>query len=178
MARRKTIVPLVVDTNVCVVSNRREGDPIEWASKCANQLHLITKSGILVIDSQDVIFSEYKRYLSFRGEPGAGDRFFKWLVDNRYREDRVHLTTVTFDEDRPGNFEEFPEDPELVTFHLKDRVFVAVALSHPQTPAIVNAVDSDYWHHRVALVRNGVTILNICGTEHFKPAEQAGRGIT
>lgn len=160
-------VPKIVDTNVCILSNRRDGEDLQCASKCATEIGEIVSKGILVIDSRDVVFEEYKTYLSFSGEPGMGDLFFKWLVDNRYRENRVACIELASHPER--EYAEFPEDPELEGFDRSDRVFVALACAHPERPAILNAVDSDYWHYRDQLTRNSVNVIHVCGHEHYKP---------
>jgi hypothetical protein len=131
-------------------------------------MYEITKTGLLVIDEGNLIFDEYRAYLSFAGEPGAGDYFFKWLVDNRHKPDRVVQVALAEDPMRPGEFAAFPVDEELVTFDRSDRTFVAVALMHPQKPPVLNATDSDWWNHRGALARHGVTIRFVCGAERFQ----------
>jgi hypothetical protein len=129
---------------------------------CATALHEITRTGLLVIDAGGLIFDEYKAHLSFAGQPGAGDYFFKWLSDNRYKPDRVAQVTLDGDPIRQGEFSAFPDDPALATFDRSDRKFVAVALAHPDRPPILNAVDRDWSDHRVALERNGVRIRFLC----------------
>lgn len=122
-----------------------------------------------MVDAANVIFTEYKRHLSFSGQPGAGDIFFKWFVDNRYRTDRVVQIDLPDCPVRPHEYQHFPDDPDLTTFDRSDRVFVALAIAHADHPEILNAVDSDYWHHRIALLRAGVTVNNVCGHAHFRP---------
>lgn len=160
-------IPKIVDTNVCIVSNRRGGEDLRCASKCATEIKEVVSHGILVIDARDGVFEEYRKYLSFSGQPGMGDLFFKWLVDNRYRQDRVASIRLTPHPER--EYAEFPEDPELEGFDRDDRVFVALACVHPRCPSILNAVDSDYWHYREPLTRNGVTVTHVCGHGHYKP---------
>ena len=55
--------------------------------------------------------------------------------------------------------------PELADFDLSDRKFVAVALTHATNPPVVNATDSDWHHHREALLRHGVRIESVCPAE-------------
>lgn len=138
------------------------------ASNCAKELKEIVTKGLLVIDTAGIVFREYKKHLSFSGQPGFGNYLFKWLVDNRYRADRVTQIALTPHPEREGDYAEFPDDPELQTFHSDDRVFVALACAHPKHPAILNAVDSDYWHHRDCLTKNGVTVIHVCGNQHYK----------
>jgi hypothetical protein len=161
-------MPAIVDTNVAVVANYKGGELLTCAAACAKALHGVTRTGLLVIDEGGLIFSEYRTYLSFAGQPGAGDYFFKWLSDNRYRTDRVVQVALPEDPGRPGEFAAFPTDPELAVFDHSDRKFVAAALTHPGRPPVLNAVDSDWWHHRDALQRNGISIQFVCGTESFQ----------
>lgn len=162
--------PKVVDTNVCVTSNRKNGESLRCASRCARELNSIVKRGLLVIDDGDAIFGEYKRYLSFSGQPGAGDIFFKWLFDNRYRPERVEHVKLQRHQDRPEEYLDFPDSPSLSGFDRGDRVFVALARAHASRPPILTAVDSDYWHHRAALAEYGVDVVHICGHQDYKPA--------
>lgn len=161
-------MPAVVDSNVPIVANRKCGEPPECAAACAHALHEIIRKGLLVIDAGHLIFDEYRRHLSFAGQPGAGDIFFKWLSDNRYKPNRVAQVALTEDPERPGEFAAFPADPELAAFDRSDRKFVAVVLTHPERPPLLNATDSDWWTHRDALRPHGVTIRFVCGEEHFR----------
>jgi hypothetical protein len=161
--------PKIVDTNVCVVSNRRLGENVQCASKCAKELNDIVTKGLLVIDAGGAVFGEYRKHLSFAGQPGIGDVLFKWLVDNRYRTDRVAQIPLTPHPVREADYAEFPDDPALDGFDIDDRIFVALALTHPQRPAILNAVDSDYWHFRMSLTGHGVNVIHVCGHQHYKP---------
>ena len=165
--------PKIVDTNVCVVSNRSPGHGLQCASKCAIALNEIVTKGLLVIDAAGSVFGEYRRHLSFAGQPGMGDLFFKWLVDNRHRVDRVAHVELTAHPVREGDYAEFPDDPALAGFDLTDRVFAALALTHPDHPPILNAVDSDYWHFRDPLAESGVIVIHVCGHQHYKPGPNA-----
>ncbi len=125
-------------------------------------------NGVLVIDAAGGVFEEYRKHLSFAGQPGFGDLFFKWLVDNRYRQDRVAQVPLTPHPTREEDYADFPDDPALEGFDRSDRVFVALARAHPQRPSILNAVDSDYWHYQDALTGHGVTVIHVCGHQHYK----------
>jgi hypothetical protein len=159
----------IVDTNVCVTANRPPGTDLQCASNCANELKEVVKRGLLVIDSAGEVFREYRRHLAFSGQPGFGDLLFKWLVDNRHRTDRVTQVALTPHAEREADYAEFPDDPALDGFDRDDRVFVALARAHPQRPAILNAVDSDYWHYREPLTGHGVKVIHVCGHGHYKP---------
>jgi hypothetical protein len=166
--RKKKRMPSIVDTNVAVVANHKDGESLSCVAACARALNAIKKTGLLVIDEGGLIFGEYKTHLSFAGQPGAGDVFFKWLSDNRYRPERVSQVALANDPACPAEFAAFPADPDLATFDPSDRKFVAAALTHPGRPPVLNAVDSDWWNHRDALHRNGITVQFVCGTELFQ----------
>ena len=166
--KKKKRMPAVVDTNVAIVANHKGGEPLKCAAACADTLNEITKTGVLVLDEGGLIFGEYKTYLSFAGQPGAGDVFFKWLSDNRYKPDRVSQVTLVEDPARPGEFATFPADPALAAFDRSDRKFVAAVLTHPEKPPVLNATDSDWWDYRDALRPHGVTVRFVCGEERFQ----------
>jgi len=150
---------VVVDTNVAVVTNggSQQATPACVAA-CNQRLARVRKEGI-VLDESWHILREYMRNLRSDGEPGVGDEFLKWVLtikaDPRFCA-WVHINPQN------GSYAEFPSDPELASFDPSDRKFVAVALAHPDRPPILNATDSDWWHHRDALARHGVTVDFIC----------------
>lgn len=160
-------MPAVVDTNVLITANRRNRVPLECAAACAKVLDEITKIGLLVLDQEGLIFDEYMRHLSFSGQPGAGDAFFKWLADHRYRPGRVSHVHLAGDA-RHGEFVAFPNDPALAKFDRSDRKFVAASLAHPESPPILNATDRDWWDFREVLRSHGITVRFICGEDRFQ----------
>ncbi len=161
----KTVV--VVDTNVAVVANRR-GQPqpsLNCVQACANRLLQLQQAGRVAIDNRWLIIREYRNNLNESGQPGIGDRFFKWVLTNRNNPtwcEQVAITPLDNDEEV---FQEFPADEALSKFDRSDRKFVAVALAHPQHPPILSALDTDWWEARHALSRNGVTIDLLCPNE-------------
>lgn len=48
-------------------------------------------------------------------------------------------------------------DPALINFDRADRKFVAIA-SPSRKPPILNATDTDWWHHLAILEKQGVQI--------------------
>lgn len=152
--------PLVVDTNVCIAANLKADVSAGCALACIRALRLITREGRLALDSRDLIFDEYRTYLSFSGQPGTGDAFMKWVHDNRFNEDLCDRIPVTPTDD--GSFEEFPDAAALTTFDPSDRKFVAVAVAHPQSPEIAVAADRDWTNNRHALAAANVTVRFLC----------------
>lgn len=154
----------IVDTNVAILANRAidptlPGDLIDCAERCINAIAETTVIGRLVLDAGDEIFDEYRQNLSLRGQPGQGDRFMKWVHDNRHGlpvEDRVEITKAG------DSYQEFPDHPELKNFDLSDRKFVAVANAHSSTPSILEATDSKWWGWKDALAEAGIDVSFVC----------------
>lgn len=66
-----------------------------------------------------------------------------------------------------GSFAEFPDDESLSKFDSSDRKFAAVALTHPEKPPILNAVDSDWKDFETAFKDIGITIIFLCPDYQF-----------
>jgi len=170
MSRTKGRQPWVADTNVLVVANRRSNESLVCVNACSQALLRIKKWGSLLLDEQGLILQEYRRHLSFSGQPGVGDSFFKWVHDNSGRQDLIQRVRITPRDDDPSNFLEFPDYPELGTFDVSDRKFVAVARASRANPAILNGTDRDWWDYRDALKGAGVKVRFLC-PEQFSDRE-------
>ena len=157
---------VIVDTNVAVVANHgHERATSACVAACAHNLQRITSgSETLAIDNKWHIVQEYRRQLKSSGQPGAGDAFLKWVLTYRANPSRCIQVAITPTKDERV-FREFPADPELAGFDRSDRVFVAVALAHPDRPPILNAVDSDWAEYRKPLSTHGVQVDFVCGIE-------------
>ena len=161
MSMEKTAI--VLDTNVAVVANGMA----EQADKacmytCTVKLLQITRNdeNLLLLDDKYLILSEYQNRLDFSGQPGPGDGFFKWLWERQADERHCRIVPVTSHEDR--GFEEFPDDADLASFDMDDRKFVAVALASRSSPQVLNASDTDWWHHRDPLRKRGIDVVFLC----------------
>lgn len=156
----------IVDTNVPVVANGRSAHAsVECMVACTRQLQQITQQGKLVLDDQWRILKEYLRHLSSSGQPGVGDAFLKWTLNNIANPTRVEVVFITpcNPDDLDGtDFQEFPDDPALAKFDPADRKFVAVAVAHPQHPRVLNATDPDWRQFRDALRAHGVEVEFLC----------------
>jgi hypothetical protein len=153
---------IVVDTNVLVVANGRDCPQANLACirLCRQQLQNIQQSGGLLLDDTWHIIREYKKEVSQSGQPGLGDAFLRWVLTNQDNPDRcqqIHITQLGENE-----FAEFPNDPDLAKFDPSDRKFVAVALTHPDCPTILNAVDSDWQQFGATLAHHGIRIQQLC----------------
>ncbi len=152
----------IVDTNVLIVANSRDCPQANPACimHCVRLLRKIQTEGVIVIDDSRLIIKEYEKNVSNTGQPGTGDAFLKWVLVNQGQLQRCEPVTITPTDE--NQFAEFPADPDLEKFDPSDRKFVAVAISHPETPPIHNAVDSDWKIYQLALERNGLTIEQLC----------------
>lgn len=154
-------MPVVIDTNVLITANGENNSvALSCVSACWQKLQQIQQNDQVVLDETEFILREYQRNLSLVGRPGFGRAFFKWLFDHRFNgaADLIPLTSL----DHTGQqFAEFPADPDLDKFDLSDRKFVAVAVTHPQKPPILNAVDSD-WHNFAQPLGRYVTLQFLC----------------
>lgn len=156
---------VIIDTNVAVVANQEAPQASELCvQQCVKTLHQVTKTGVLVIDDGWRIINEYKKNLQQLGQPGVGDAFCKWVLTNWRNPNCCETVTITQQPapTDPTDFVEFPNDPALRTFDRSDRKYVAVALAHPETPPILNATDTDWWHHREILEGYGIKVNFLC----------------
>jgi hypothetical protein len=163
---------VIVDENVTIVAN----DVVRVSSGQApkapqaddmcrlstiRRLRTIMRQEKVIVDASGTVIGAYRRYLSGTGQPGLGDVFFKWVCDHLYDADRVERIELGLNDD--GTYSAFPDDPRLANFDRADRVFVALALECPAKPQIINAVDSDYYHHMAALQNKDVSVEELCG---------------
>jgi len=156
----------VVDTNVAVVANHRDGGSYACASKCARALLNIKNRGALAIDDGDRILSQYRIYCSVAGQPGPGDSFVRWIHDNRGRLDLVHCVAIRANAGtQKHQFAEFPEHGGLDSFDPADEIFVAVANGHPDKPTILQASDSKWHGWSDALKECGIGVEFLCPEE-------------
>jgi len=153
----------VVDTNVPKVANgkSKQANP-DCVIACIDALTEIHENGIVILDDSMLILDEYRRKLDMSGQPGLGDGFMRWIWEVQADETYCKQVHITPGEDDPTYFAEFPKDPRLIKFDRSDRKFVAVALSSGNVPDILNAVDSDWAKHFVALDEAGLNIKFLC----------------
>jgi hypothetical protein len=149
----------VVDTNVAILANNREWPSPECVLACAQQLREIVHTGRIALDAGDRIFAQYRGHLSFSGQPGVGDAFFKWVFDHYWNDERCDRVLITPEGD---SYKEFPADERLAAFHSKDRMFVAVAAVHSEQPPILQAVDAKWRNFVASLADYGVNVQFLC----------------
>lgn len=152
----------IIDTNVLIAANGRDCPQVtpQCRLKSSQYLRDLQIKGTIVIDNQWLILNEYKHKVNQTGQPGIGDAFLKWILQNLANLKRCEQVTITPLEN--GSFKEFPNDPELEKFDRSDHKFVAVALAASDPTPIVNAVDSDWVEFYQPLLNNDVEIQFLC----------------
>ena len=150
----------VVDTNVAIAANGRNTHAsLTCQYACTVFLEELISPGKrthIVLDEQGLIFTEYSDYLSYKGQPGVGDIFFKYLHDHMYLEKKVLLVFITPIVDEARGFNELPPN----SVDKNDRKFLATAVA--VGAKIVNAVDTD-WHEQITFVTGlGVNVQQLC----------------
>ncbi|UYZ64722.1 hypothetical protein [Hymenobacter weizhouensis] len=153
----------IIDTNVPVTANGKSDAGPACVKAAAERLEQLKAGEILVLDTAFIILNEYDRNLNSIGQPGPGDAFYLWAL--RQRNNPARCEQVPLQTDPDGSFTAFPTDSDLAGFDSSDRKFVALALTHPARPAIVNATDTDWHKDLAALQRHGVTVEFICPEE-------------
>ncbi len=147
----------VIEANVAIVANGKNthaDHPCQIA--CIEILEEVVEKHVTAIDTQELIFDEYKKYLSFSGQSGTGDMFFKHLFNHMYAEDRVLRFQVTPSDDDEKGFEELPKN----AFDPADRKFLAVAVV--ANVPVLNATDSDWLENKALTDELGVTVEQLC----------------
>jgi hypothetical protein len=157
---------VVVETNVTIAANGRDThatpacqyDCVELLEKLASA----KSRDQVLLDAGGLILDEYKPYLHYKGQPGTGDMFFKYLHDHMYMGKRVIRVSITPVTDEARGFAELPVN----SLDKSDRKFLAVALVGGGT--VVNAMDTD-WHEQAAFIAAlGVKVRQLC-PEHGCP---------
>ncbi|OQX03514.1 MAG: hypothetical protein BWK73_39290 [Thiothrix lacustris] len=156
--------PTIVDTNVILVANGLHQDISDSCLlNCIQRLHDITISGHIVIDDDFLILSEYMNKTDVKKPIGIGDKFVKWLLQNKDNNSRC--TKITLQPHMVRAFESFPDDEDLQYFDPPDRKFVAVAAAHPEKPHILQAADCKWLDWESALIRHGISVKFICAED-------------
>lgn len=149
---------VVIDTNVLIAAN---GNASHGGAACAAasaRALVEAMDGSVCEDVEGRIFSEWKRYVSFSGQPGVGDRFFGWFVRNRYIASQVVRVSVQGDEDN-GLWPGIPDS--LQSMDRMDKKYVGVYLV-AEADLLLNATDSDWSEVAEELLAVGVTVLELC----------------
>lgn len=161
MQSRSTVV---IDANVLAVANRLAEHVNEDCIRlCASRLANVRRAERVALDQDNVIWSQYARQCSYRGSPGLGSEFFRWLHQRRWDPRYCEAVALRRRGDDPdADFESFPADDALSGFDRDDRVFIAVARASRQAPPVLNATDTRWRPHLAALARHGVVVEILC----------------
>ncbi len=155
----------VVDTNVPIVANGvpDPANPRPPSLACREAavefLRAVLREGQILVDADGEVEAEYRRYLSPRGQPGVGDRFYLEIINSAPR--RIERTELPKRLD--GEYADLPQAVIDAGFDVSDRKFAALAKRTRAT--IANAVDSDWLHHRAVLQREGIRLHFVCGCD-------------
>jgi hypothetical protein len=152
----------VVDTNVAVVANGRDGEyDLDCRLACVEQIHAIKSHAAhrTILDAAGAILEEYRTYLNPHGQPSVGDEFYRFLLNFRGNTKRVLSLELTKDA-VSSEYIDFPNDAELTGFDPADRKFVAAARAGKGI--VVNAVDPDWKEFARPLKKAGVKVKELC----------------
>ena len=159
--------PVVVDTNVLVVSNGRDTHAdLECQRSCTERLIAARNEELVLLDDHNLIIGEYQRHARPSGEPGLGDRFLVYLFDHQYSGERVVRVPINPNDIASRGFDELPSN----TLKAGDRVFLAVAVVG--NAPILNATDSDWSEQMDLLRRLQVSVFQLC-PQHATRANEA-----
>jgi len=151
---------VVVETNVAISANGRNTHAsLACQYACTEFIEALVspkKHTKIVLDELDLIFTEYSNHLHYKGQPGVGDMFFKYLHDHMYLGKKIKLVSITPTADEARGFNELP--PNAVD--KSDRKFLAAAIVAKAD--VVNALDTD-WHEKAGFVHSiGVKVRQLC----------------
>ncbi|NBD20170.1 hypothetical protein GTZ97_05730 [Aquabacterium fontiphilum] len=151
----------IVDTNVILVANgRHPGVTSACEAACRDWLTRIMEAGRIALDDGFALLGEYQHKADAQRGRGVGDAFVRWAL--RHRDDDARCDRIALAPHPVRGYAAFPEDPALADFDVADRMFVALARSHPERPDILQAADSKWLDWAPALARQGVRVRFLC----------------
>lgn len=151
----------IVDTNVAVVANGKSPQAdLLCVRACVEQLLSIQRNGKIVLDEAWEVIREYRDNLSEHGQPGMGDAFFLWVLQNWKNPNICELYALAIEDHEPREFIAFPKTSALAGFDPADKKFVALAVV-AQAP-IYTAVDPGFWDYKEALAAHNISVEFVC----------------
>ncbi len=151
---------VVVDTNVAMAANGRDTHAsLTCQYACTEFLEGLVSSrkrSRIILDEPGLIFAEYSNHLNFKGQPGVGDMFFKYLHDHMYLGKKIRLVPITPITDETRGFNELPPN----SVDKSDRKFLAAACI--AGAAVVNALDSGWYKKADFIAELGVNVRQLC----------------
>lgn len=155
---------VVIDTNVLKVANKgHDGVSGPCVAECVKRLLAVRATGTVVLDDGWRILGEYTDNFKHQRQPGVGDEFVKWLLQNRANAQRVHQ--VRLDETAADEFAQFPDAALQAAFDPPDRKFVAAAAAHADRPPIIQAADGKWVGWWARLHQHGIQVQFPCPTD-------------
>jgi len=151
----------VIDTNVLLSASEKANHTNKnCVLDAVKILRKIEKEKILIhLDQLGEIIAEY-RNKNYPGRGKVGDRFLLYLVQNSANKKLTNHVEIK--KDAVGNYHDFPSDPQLLKFHIKDRKFVAVAIASLHNPPILNAGDKRSWQTYKRPLQEHVALQFLC----------------
>lgn len=148
----------IVDTNVAVTANgQSQQADLSCVRACIENLLHIQKGRKMVLDTSWHVIREYKDNLSESGQPGVGDAFLLWVLQNWANPDICELHILKM---KDQEFADFPITPDLAQFDRSDRKFIALAVV--SNAPIHTAVDQDFWDYKDALAKHQIRVEFVC----------------
>lgn len=148
----------VIDTNVAVIG-RETTASADCQLKAIEFLQTMVDTHRTIVDEDGLVLTEYRRRLYAEGQPGVGDLFFRYLLDNQGNGQVVRV--VNPKSARGDPLRQAFLQGNLSAFDPSDRPFAlcsAVARAR-----VVTATDSDWLIHEVGLQACGVRVDFLCG---------------
>ncbi len=152
----------VIDTNVAISANGKDTHASMRCQLACIQLLENCKKWPIGLDESSLIMDEYAKYLSYAGQPGVGDMFFKYLYDNQYSSNHIDTVKITQTKDSSRGFDELPVN----SLDPSDRKFLAAAVV--AKAVVVNATDSDWIEQAELLKTLQVEIKQLCPEQSCK----------
>lgn len=151
---------VVVETNVAISANGRDTHAsMACQYACITFLEELVspkKHTQIVLDELGLIFTEYSNHLHYKGQPGVGDVFFKYLHDHMYLNKKIRRVLITPITDEARGFDELPPNP----IDKSDRKFLATAFVSGAT--VVNALDTDWYEKKSFIDLMGTAVQQLC----------------
>ncbi|MDT0142398.1 hypothetical protein [Microbacterium sp. PRC9] len=110
---------------------------------------------VLLEDTLGHVLTEYKNYMQFSGQPGVGDYFFRWYLQNRWDGRRVDRIELEPSQPLP----QYLPEP-LRAFDPSDHKWIAVYIEG-SADVIVNATDSDWAESRDVLLEHSIRVREL-----------------
>lgn len=149
---------VVIDTNVLIAANQRATHATSaCAAACAQLLRRAHGGDVLLEDTANLVFDEYRRYLRPSGQPGPGDWFFRWYLENRWSAARVAQIDVGGDSATVSAHVPIA----LQSMDRSDHKWIAIYLIG-KGQALYNALDSDWSEHARAFRDAAVCVVELC----------------